>query len=186
MTMDFTGKVALITGSSSGIGREVALKLSSMGADVVITGLEEEGIREVVNTCQTQYAGKALGVFGDLTDDQFVKHLVEKTVLEFSKIDILVNNAGILVKTTIEAPGYMASFDRAMRVNVRSMQLVTHLSVPYLVATNGSIVNTSSLCANKPFRSEIAYCMSKSAVDMFTECLALELGPKGVRVNSVK
>ncbi|CAG2105492.1 unnamed protein product, partial [Medioppia subpectinata] len=172
--------------SSSGIGREVALKLSSLGADVVITGLEEDGIHEVVNTCRTQYKRKAIGVFGDITDDQFVKSLVDTTIDEFSKIDILVNNAGICFKfESIENPEYMNIFDRIIRVNVRAMQMLTQLSVPYLVASNGCIVNTSSVNAIKPISAINSYCQSKSAVNMFTECLALELGPKGVRVNSV-
>ncbi|CAG2105616.1 unnamed protein product [Medioppia subpectinata] len=139
--------------SSSGIGREVALKLSSLGADVVITGLEEDGIHEVVNTCQTQYKRRAIGVFGDLTDDTFVKSLVDKTIVEFNTIDILVNNAGILMNSGIENPEYINTFDRIIRVNVRAMQLLTQLSVPYLVASNGCIVNTSSVCAAKPVQS---------------------------------
>ncbi|CAG2103690.1 unnamed protein product [Medioppia subpectinata] len=184
-SMDLTGKVAVITGSSSGIGKEMALKLSSLGADVVITGLEEDGIHEVVNKCQTQYNRKAIGVFGDLTDDRFVKSLIDKTINAFNKIDILVNNAGICFETDINDPNYKALFDRTIAVNLRPMQLLTQLSVPYLVASNGCIVNTSSVNAIKPPKSLVAYCQSKSAVDMFTKCLALELGPKGVRVNSV-
>ncbi|CAG2115820.1 unnamed protein product [Medioppia subpectinata] len=143
--------------SSSGIGREVALKLSSLGANVVITGLEEDAIHEVVNTCQTLYKRKALGVFGDLTDDQFVKILVDKTIAEFSKIDILVNNAGILMYSGIENPEYMNIFDRIIRVNVRAMQVLTQLLVPYLVASNGCIVNTSSVNANKPQMCERSF-----------------------------
>ncbi|CAG2102447.1 unnamed protein product [Medioppia subpectinata] len=183
--MDFTGKVALITGSSSGIGEGIAIKLWSLGANVVITGRDNKRIQEVVNKCQNRDNQRALGVRTDLLVDKDIEELVAKTVGEFGKIDILVNNAGIGPTTTFGTPGYLESYDVVMNTNVRSIQVLTQLVIPYLEKTNGNIVNISSVAGLKPLPIAMDYCMAKSALDMFTKCLALYLGPKGIRVNSV-
>ncbi|CAG2179031.1 unnamed protein product [Oppiella nova] len=117
--------------------------------------------------------------------DKDVKNLVEKTITEFGKIDILVNNAGIALRAPLGDPKYIDIFDKVMNTNVRSIQVLTQLVVPYLEITKGNIINISSVLSMTPSSSTMAYCMAKSALDMFTKCLALELGPKGIRVNSV-
>ncbi|CAG2180622.1 unnamed protein product, partial [Oppiella nova] len=172
-------------GSSSGIGEGIALKLSSLGANVVITGRDDQRIQSVVKKCESLSNQKALGVRADIMVDTDVKNLVEKTIAEFGKIDILVNNAGILTSAKFGEPGYLESYDKMMNTNVRSIQVLTQSVVPYLESTKGNIINISSVAALKPSGRDMAYCMAKSALDMFTKCLALELGPKGVRVNSV-
>ncbi|CAG2169644.1 unnamed protein product [Oppiella nova] len=183
--MELEGKVALITGSASGIGKEIALKLSALGADVVITDINRDGIQEVVQKCRSLYKHKALGVYADITSESDVKNLVDKTVEEYERIDILVNCAGIVFQSDFYDPEYIKLFDKVMNINVRSIQVLTQLVVPYLESTKGNIVNISSVCAVVPVPTEMAYCMSKSAINMFTKCLARQLGPKGVRVNSV-
>ncbi|CAG2174138.1 unnamed protein product, partial [Oppiella nova] len=179
--MDFNGKVALITGSSSGIGEGIALKLSSLGANVVITGRDDQRIQSVVKKCESLSKQKALGVRADLQVDNDIKNLVNKTVKEFGKINILVNNAGVVQMAQFGDPGYLLAFDTVMNTNVRSIQVLTQLVVPYLESTKGNIINISSVAALIPAPQAIAYCMAKSALDMFTKCLALQFGPKGIR-----
>ncbi|CAG2172441.1 unnamed protein product [Oppiella nova] len=172
-------------GSSSGIGEGIALKLSSLGANVVITGRDVQRIQSVVEKCESLSKRKALGVRADLTVDSDVENLVHKTVAEFGKIDILVNNAGIGSLTKFGSPGYLEAYDTVMNINVRSIQVLTQLVVPYLESTKGNIINISSVVSMTPESGMMAGCIDKCALDMFTKCLALELAPKGVRVNSV-
>ncbi|CAG2115956.1 unnamed protein product [Medioppia subpectinata] len=179
------GKVTLITGSSSGIGAAIALKLWSLGANVVITGRNEKRIQEVVNKCQNRDNQRALGMRADLLVDKDIEQLVAKTIKEFGKIDILVNNAGIGTTVQLNDQKYIETFDEIFKTNVRCIQVLTKLVVPYLEITKGNIINVSSFEGLRPNPVTMVYCMAKSALDMFTKCLALSLGPKGIRVNSV-
>ncbi|XP_054161129.1 glucose 1-dehydrogenase 1-like [Oppia nitens] len=189
----FKGKVAIITGSSHGIGAAIAQKLASLGANCVITGRDEKRIETVVNKCN-ELSGSdtrtALGVRADLLVANDLKNLVDKTVKQFGRIDILVNCAGFeqSVNLTDSADDYFAAYDKVMATNARSVQVLSRLVVPYLLANNNqgsAILNISSTLSLIPDPTTIPYCMSKCALDMFTKCLALELGPKGVRVNAI-
>lgn len=111
--------------------------------------------------------------------------LVDKTVKEFGRLDILVNNAGVLEMGTIENTS-LEQYDRVMSVNVRSIYQLTMLATPELVKTKGNVVNVSSVNGIRSFPGVLAYNISKAALDQFTRCVALELAPKQVRVNSVK
>lgn len=106
------------------------------------------------------------------------------TIEEFQKLDVLVNNAGILESGSIENTS-LEQYDRVMNTNVRGPYHLTMLAAPHLVKTIGNIVNVSSVTGLRAFPNVLAYCMSKAALDQFTRCVALELAPKGVRVNAV-
>ncbi|XP_018584164.1 uncharacterized protein LOC108920120 isoform X4 [Scleropages formosus] len=121
---------------------------------------------------------------GDLTDEEMVKMLVEQTISRYGRLDVLVNSAGILTMGSIETTD-LAQYDKVMNINVRSVYHLTQLCVPHLIQTKGSIVNVSSVNGQRSFPGVLAYCMSKSAIDQFTRCTALELASKQVRVNSV-
>ncbi|XP_043575619.1 3-oxoacyl-[acyl-carrier-protein] reductase FabG [Chiloscyllium plagiosum] len=121
---------------------------------------------------------------GDLTDEVTVEKVVEETLNHYGRLDVLVNSAGILHMGTIETTS-MEHFDQVMNVNVRSVYNLTRLAVPHLIQSQGSIVNVSSVNGQRSFPGVVAYCMSKSALDQFTRCLALDLAPKKVRVNAV-
>ena len=110
--------------------------------------------------------------------------LVQKTIEAFGQLDILVNNAGVLEMGTIENTS-LEQYDRVMSVNVRSLYQLTMLATPELIKTKGNIVNISSVNGIRSFPGVLAYNVSKAAVDQLTRCVALELAPKQVRVNSV-
>lgn len=178
--MSFEGKVLIITGASSGIGAGAAVHFSNLGASVVITGRNEENLKETEGKCK----GKVLSVVGDLNAEADRVKLIEKTIAKFGKLDVLVNNAGLgengdILTTTLE------QYDSVMNTNVRSVFHLTQLAVPHLTKTQGNIVNVSSVAGPRQFPNLLAYCMSKAALDQFTKCVALELAPKNVRVNAI-
>ncbi|XP_053337227.1 3-oxoacyl-[acyl-carrier-protein] reductase FabG [Clarias gariepinus] len=177
-------KVALITGASSGIGAGTAHVFARLGAQLALNGRDMDNLSKVARECEECGGKKPLLVPGDLTDEDTVKKTVEETIAHFGRLDVLVNSAGILAMGTIETTD-LAQYDKVMNVNVRSVYHVTHLCVPHLIQTKGCIVNVSSVNGQRSFPGVLAYCMSKSAIDQFTRCVALELAPKQVRVNSV-
>ncbi|KAL7836749.1 hypothetical protein AOLI_G00280330 [Acnodon oligacanthus] len=177
-------KVTLITGASSGIGAGTAVLFAKLGAKLALNGRNVENLARIAKECEDCGASKPLLVPGDMTDEKTVKKTVELTVAHFGRLDVLINSAGILAMGTIETTD-MAQYDQVMNVNVRSVYHLTHLCVPYLIKTKGSIVTVSSVNGQRSFPGVLAYCMSKSAIDQFTRCIALELAPKQVRANSV-
>ncbi|XP_054154798.1 uncharacterized oxidoreductase MexAM1_META1p0182-like [Oppia nitens] len=187
LNYDFTGKVALITGSSSGIGAGIALLFSKSGANVVITGRDADRVHKVANDCihVSPKQLQPLEVVGDITNENDCQRLVELTVRKFGQLDILVNNAGTVRFSTIDEPDYMKTFDFIMQTNLYSTVCMTHKSVPYLAKTGGNIINISSVDSKRLQSSRSQYNMSKASVNMFTKCMAAELGPKRIRVNAI-
>lgn len=178
--MDFKDKVVIITGASSGIGAGAAEYLSKLGAKLVITGRNEENLKKTVGNC----VGEVLPIVADVNVEADREKVLNETIKKFGKIDVLVNNAGIgeggeLISTPLD------KFDSVMNTNVRSVFRLTQLVVPHLIESKGNIVNISSVAGLRSFPGFTVYCMSKAALDQFTKCIALELAPKGVRVNSV-
>ncbi|CAG2174431.1 unnamed protein product [Oppiella nova] len=184
---DFTGKVVLITGSSAGIGAVTAIEFSRSGAQVVINGRNVGNLSQVANECEkvSPKGLKALEVVGDVTKEDDCRRLVDATIKSFGKLDVLVNNAGYGAITSIYNTDLMATYDSLMATNLRSVVYLTHLCVAQLEKTKGNIVNISSIAGLKPFDQVSVYCMSKVALDMVSKCLALELAPKGIRVNTI-
>ncbi|XP_068167005.1 3-oxoacyl-[acyl-carrier-protein] reductase FabG [Antennarius striatus] len=178
------GKVALITGASSGIGAGTSILFAKLGALLALNGRDMENLNQVARQCTECGAAEPLLVPGDLTDEETVKKTVEQTIAHYGRLDVLVNSAGILTMGSIETTD-LAQYDKTMNTNVRSVYHLTHLCVPHLIKTKGSIVNVSSINGQRSFPNVLAYCMSKSAIDQFTRCVALELASKQVRVNSV-
>lgn len=180
----FTGKVVLITGASSGIGAATAIHFAKTGAFLSLTGRNQENLQKVATECEEVSKNKPFLVIGDLSNEGDIKNILESTVKHYDKLDVLVNNAGILEFGTIENTS-LEQFDRVFNTNVKSIYHLTMLAVPHLVKTKGTIVNVSSVNGVRSFPGLLAYNMSKSAVDQFTKCVALELANKQVRVNSV-
>ncbi|CAO1297143.1 unnamed protein product [Diamesa tonsa] len=182
--MDFTNKVIIITGASSGIGAGAAEYLSTLGASLVLTGRNLLNLKETAKDCK----GSPLLVVGDVNVEADRVNIINKTIEKFGKLNVLVNNAGMgeggdiqtgIVSTTME------QYDQVMDTNVRSVFHLTQLAIPHLIKTQGNIVNVSSVAGPRSFPNLLAYCMSKAALDQFTKCVALELAPENVRVNSI-
>lgn len=180
--MNFSGKVILITGASSGIGAATAVHLSKLGATLSLTGRNIENLNKVSDKCSQNE--KPFLIAGDVTKEADNERILNETIKKFGKLDVLINNAGILETGTIETTN-MEQYDRVMNTNIRSMYHLTMLAVPHIIKTEGNIVNVSSVNGIRSFPGVLAYNISKTAVDQFTRCVALELALKNVRVNSV-
>jgi len=184
----FQSKVVIVTGSSAGIGAGTAVQFAREGASgIVLHGRKEDALKEVKTLVEQAGNGKTKVhyVVGDVTDDNVRVKLINDTINQFGKLDILVNNAGIATVGTL-SEATIESYDNVFAVNVRSVVALTQLALPHLIKSKGNIVNVSSvagLMAKKP--EFLFYAMSKAALDHFTRCLAVDLGPKGVRVNGI-
>jgi len=128
---------------------------------------------------------KPLQVKADVTVDADLINLVNKVIATYGKLDVLVNNAGTIALSPIDDPELMKKFDNQIQVNVRAPVFLCSLCAPHLEKTKGNIVNISSGIGMRAFPGAIGYSVSKWAVMMITESLGLELGPKGVRVNTI-
>jgi len=182
----FKSKVIIVTGSSTGIGAGTAVKYAKEGAaGVVLHGRQEAALKKVKE--EVEKAGKGVKVHicvGDITDAKVREKMITETVDQFGRLDVLVNNAGISIPTPV-CDTSIDVFDKIFDVNIRSLIVLTQLAIPHLIKTKGNIVNISSVAALKAMPMFTFYCMSKIALDHFSRCLAVELGPKGVRVNVI-
>ncbi|KAL3986080.1 Enoyl-(Acyl carrier protein) reductase family protein [Acanthocheilonema viteae] len=181
--VNLSGKIALITGATSGIGYSTAYLFHQLGATLIVTGRSTERLKALEEQLQDG-KGPVLAIAADLTKEEEIRGLAKMAINKFHTLDILVNNAGIIDKGTIEDTT-LEQYDRIMSTNLRSMFYLTQQLIPQLIQSKGSIVNVSSVNGIRSFPGVLAYNISKAGVDQFTRCTALELAPKGVRVNSV-
>lgn len=184
---DFSDKVVIVTGASGGIGSAVAKKYAQFGAKVVATGRNADRLKEVAKACKclSSKGYDALIVPADLTNAEDCKRLVASTIEKFGKLDVIVANAGVFASALIDNPKLLDIFDNTMLTNVRPVLRLLQIAAPYLEKTKGSVVITSSMLSFRPIAIYMPYCMSKAALDIMAKCLALDLGPKGIRVNTV-
>ena len=185
MHHDFDEKIALVTGASSGIGRATALLVARRGGRVIATGRNDDALQVLVDEASGA-DGEVLRFPGDLRDDGFRARLIEFTrgATGADGLDLLVNAAGIIGTGSAESTS-LEAFDSMMDVNVRSLFDLTRRAIPLLEPARGAIVNVSSVTGTRAFPGVLAYCVSKAAVDQLTRCTALDLAPKGIRVNAV-
>lgn len=178
------GKVAVITGAATGIGKQGALLFAEEGARVVVADIDENGGRQVVETI-TSSGGKAIFVKTNVIDATQVEALMQAAVSAYGRIDILYNNAAVnlygkLTDTSEE------DWDRVMRVNVKSVFLCCRAAIPIMKKTGGgTIVNTASTAALVGLRNLAAYTASKGAVLQLTKNLALDYAAEHIRVNAL-
>lgn len=184
--MKLEGKVALVTGSSQGIGQAIAIRLAAEGADIVIDYRSHaEGAEET--KAKVEATGrKGLIVKADLGVVSDVRQMVDAAVRHFGKLDILVNNAG-LEKNADFWEVTEEDYDNVLNVNLKGVFFATQAIVQHLRETKrpGKIINISSVHEELPFPHFIAYCASKGGMKMMMRNLAVELGPLGITVNNV-
>lgn len=181
---ELAGRTALVTGASSGIGRAVTQKLAALGAAVAVTGRRREPLEETAEIVRAA-GGRCLVLCGDVRDEDSVRASVEQTVAELGGLTILVNNAGVIGAGPIEETS-VEEWDRILDIDLKGPFLFARAAIPHLKGTPGAtIVNVSSVTGRRPYAGIAPYCVAKAGLDMFTECLALELAPDGVRVNAI-
>lgn len=178
------GKVAVVTGASKGIGAAIAKHLAAEGAAVVVNyASSREGADRVVAEVKGA-GGKAIAVHADLSKPEDVARLFSETKKEFGRLDILVNNAGVYGFAPIEevTPEH---FNWHFNLNVLGLLLATKEAVALFPSEGGSVINISSVVANKGFPGASVYSATKGAVDALTRSLAAELGSRKIRVNAI-
>lgn len=183
MSEELMEKVAIVTGATSGIGRAVALRFAAAGARVALVGRNGRELNRIAGEIREQQ-GEALSIRADVTEDKAARRIVARTLKEFDALDVLVNAAGHLSSGTIESTT-LDAWDAMMNVNLRAAFNLMQETVPHLLLRRGNIVNVSSVTGLRAFPGVLAYCVSKAGLDQLTRCAALELAPKGVRVNAV-
>jgi NAD(P)-dependent dehydrogenase (short-subunit alcohol dehydrogenase family) len=179
-----TGKVAVITGGDSGIGRAVAIAYAREGADVVISYLSEDSDAKEVAQYVEDAGRKALLISGDVSQPQHCRDIIARTVEEFGRVDVLVNNAAFQMshETLEEIPD--DEWDYTFATNISAMFHLVKASLPHM-QPGASIIGSSSVNSDSPSPTLAPYAATKSAIANFTASLAQMLGPKGIRVNSV-
>lgn len=186
--MRFRDKVAIVTGSTSGIGRATAQRFVEEGARVLVTGLEEaEGpaaVAELLGLAGRQGAGDALFVHADLADPGGPQRIVDSAVSRWGAIDVLVNNAAMMTFDPIASLDE-AAWDRLFAVNLRAPFALVRRALPHM-RSGGTIVNISSVHAEETMAGVVPYAASKGGLEAFTRGLAVELRPRGIRVNAAR
>ena len=179
----FDGKVAFVTGATSGIGRACAIAFAHAAARVVCVGRKQDALADVARKIR-EIGGEPLTIQADLFAEHEAERAVTHAVQMFGGIDVLVNAAGHINSGTIENTSLQA-WDDMMNVNVRAVFQLMQKALPSLIERQGNIVNVSSVTGLRAFPGVLAYCVSKAALDQLTRCASLELAAKGVRVNAV-
>jgi NAD(P)-dependent dehydrogenase (short-subunit alcohol dehydrogenase family) len=178
------GKVCLVTGAGSGIGRASAKLFAGEGAHVVVADIDFDAAHQTVAEIQDA-GGRASAELVDVTDEAQTVKTADRVAAQFERIDVLFNNAGIagvgdVMETTPDV------FDRVMRVNVRGVFLMSRAVVPHMISRRkGSIINMSSCIAEIGLARRVSYAASKGAVLAMTKSMQVDLAPHGIRVNAL-
>lgn len=179
---DLTGKTAIVTGASRGLGKAMALGLAQAGANVVITDvLDTKGtVKEIEKS-----GAKALGLKVDVTSQADINNMVQETLRKFKKIDILINNAGVYFTTPVASLAEK-DWDKVIRINLKgNLMCAKAVGAEMRKRKSGAIVNIASVAGIMAFAQSAAYNASKAAVIMLTKTLAAEWATSGIRVNAI-
>ena len=182
--MRLSGKIAVVTGASSGIGAGIARALAAEGATVVVNYASSKSGADAVVASIAAKGGTAIALQADMSRSANVVALFETVKAKYGTVDILVNNAGVAVFEMV-ADLTEEAFHKQFNVNVLGYFLAIREAVKLFGPAGGSIINISSILSTDPYLASSVYAASKGAVDTMTFALARELGPRGIRVNSI-
>lgn len=180
MIEDFSGKTAIVTGASRGLGAAIARTLSKRGAKLFLLARDEQKLNEL----SASLPHESWPIVADFCDPNAWSSAADKILDRSEAIDVLVNNAGVAYQQELDEI-HPAQFDETLNVNVRNLILFTHAMTPAIKSVRGNIVSISSICARSGWVGQIAYSTSKGAINAFTKNASLDLGRFGVRVNAV-
>jgi NAD(P)-dependent dehydrogenase (short-subunit alcohol dehydrogenase family) len=177
-------RVALVTGAGRGNGAAIARGLAQAGAIVAVTDVDAEAAAAVAGSIAKDH-GTSRGYGLDVTVAAEVVAVVAAVTHDLGPPAILINNAGILLRGPFTADGYSETFERTLAVNLAGAMRLTHACLPALSETRGAIVNIASIQSFASLRNSVAYTTSKAALAQFTKATAVELAPRGIRVNAL-
>ncbi len=182
---DLTGKSAVVTGGSKGLGQAMAAGLASAGADVLVTSRNAEEAAAAAEQIAADFGHRAIGIRSDVASGDDCAALADKAIAEFGKIDILINNAGINIRGPIDELTY-DEFREVQKINVDGIWLVSRAVVPHMKqAGYGRIINLASTLGMVGLENRTPYATSKGAVVQMTRALGLELASFGITVNAI-
>jgi NAD(P)-dependent dehydrogenase (short-subunit alcohol dehydrogenase family) len=182
--MRLEGKVALVTGAASGIGRAIALLFAEEGATVAIMGRRENILEELVSEL-TARGGEGLVVSGDVSDPEVCNNICERVYKAYGTFDILVNNAAVLERGTCVDTSD-AAWHRMVTTNLAGPFYMCRAAIPYMLKSRGGVIlNVSSVVAHVGEKNLSAYCATKSGLTTLTKSIALDFGTKGIRANTL-
>lgn len=178
------GKVALITGGGTGIGRAIALAFAREGAKLAVAGRRKEKLNETIQEMEKQ-GGQGLAIVCDVAKARDAAHAVRETVKNFGRLNVLVNNAGVLHASTIEGIAE-EDWDRLMTINLKGPFLMCRAALPeFRKAGGGAIINVGSVLGLVAMKDRAAYCASKGGVTLLTKAMALDHAHENVRSNCI-
>jgi glucose 1-dehydrogenase len=184
--MTLTGKVAIVTGGNSGIGKAVVLALAEAGANIVIDYVADEQATEDLEKKVVALGDKAIGVEADVSKVDDLERLIAAAVDAFGRVDIMVNNAGVETRSSV-LDTTEAQYDKVMAINLKSAFFGTQLAAKQMITqgTGGRVINITSVHEDWPMPGNTPYCLSKGGMRMLTRTAGVELGPSGVTVVGV-
>ncbi|KUL08592.1 MAG: Short-chain dehydrogenase/reductase SDR [Proteiniphilum sp. 51_7] len=182
--MELSGKVALITGASGGIGESIAVRLASLGMKLLITGRNREKLEQLKEKIE-KHGSEAHLITADISAPDTPGRLIEGTIRKFGGLDLLVNNAGLAVSRPIEETDW-DDWEQLMAVNARAPFFICQKSISYLrLSSCATIINISSVVGRLGYTHQAAYAASKHALMGFSKVLAREVQPLGIRVHTI-
>jgi glucose 1-dehydrogenase len=184
--MTLKGKVAIVTGGNSGIGKAITLALAEQGANIVIDYVADEAATEALEQEVAKLGDKAIGVEADVSKVADLERLIAEAVKAFGRVDIMVNNAGVETRTSI-LDTTEAQYEKVLAINLKSAFFGTQLAAKQMIAQGGggSIINITSVHEDWPMPGNTPYCLSKGGMRMLTRTAGVELGPQNIRVVGV-
>lgn len=178
------GKVAIITGSSRGIGKAIALEFARNGASIVVNySKDEEGAAKTLKELK-EIGVSAIAIKKDISDFKACEEIVEEIIKHFGKIDILVNNASIST-IGLFMDSSKEDIDKILKINLFGSLYLSKNVIPHMIGKKGVILNISSMWGEVGASCEVLYSASKGGVNLFTKSLAKEMAPSGIRVNAI-